>query len=60
MWVWQVLDDIDTLFSVLMCRYMAALEGAISFGLCGLFLILLAALCIIAFSAVTVKYALTS
>jgi hypothetical protein len=60
MWVWQVVDATDTLFSVWMYRYMAALEGAINFGLCGLFLILLAALCIIAFSAVTVKYYVTS
>jgi hypothetical protein len=39
-----------------MCSYMAALEGTINLGLCGLFLLLLAALCFIAFSAVTVKY----
>jgi hypothetical protein len=39
---------------------MAALEGTMNFALCGLFLISLAALCFIAFSAVTVKYSLTS
>jgi hypothetical protein len=38
---------------------MVTLEGTINFALCGLFLISLAALCFIAFSAVTVKYSLT-
>jgi len=37
---------------------MVTLEGTINFGMCGLFLISLAALCFFAFSAVTVKYSL--
>jgi hypothetical protein len=55
MWVWKLIDAANILFSVWMCSYMAALEDALNFGMCGLFLILLAALCFIAFSAVTVK-----
>jgi hypothetical protein len=35
---------------------MAALEDTTNFGLCGLFLIMLVAMCVVAFSAVTVKY----
>jgi hypothetical protein len=35
---------------------MRALEDALNFTLCGLFLILLATLCFVSFSAVTVKY----
>ncbi|XP_033609377.1 odorant receptor 2a-like [Cryptotermes secundus] len=34
-------------------RYMAVLEDIMNIGLCGLFLLLLAALCLISFSAVT-------
>jgi hypothetical protein len=40
-------------------RYMLALENTMNFALCGLFLLLLVALCFVAFSAVTVKYPLT-
>ena len=39
-------------------RYMALLEDTINLPLCGLFLLSLSALCIDAFSAVTVQYAL--
>jgi hypothetical protein len=59
MWAWKLIDAADILFSVWMCSYMAALEDTLNFGMCGLFLFLLAALCFIAFSAVTVKYFLT-
>jgi hypothetical protein len=59
MWVWELTDAADILFSVWMCSYMAALEDTLNIGICGLFLLMLAALCVIAFSAVTVKYSLT-
>jgi len=39
-----------------MRSYMAALEDTLNIGMCGLFLLLLAASCFVAFSAVTVKY----
>jgi len=35
---------------------MVALEDTLNIGMCGLFLFILAALCFVAFSALTVKY----
>jgi hypothetical protein len=48
------------IYIVFMCphRYMVALEDTLTFAMCGLFVIILAALCFIAFSAVTVEYSL--
>jgi hypothetical protein len=57
--VWKLNGAADILFSVWMCSYMAALEDTLNIGMCGLFLLILAALCFIAFSAVTVKWPLT-
>jgi hypothetical protein len=45
-------------YCVWLCSYMAALEDTLNIGMCGLFLLILAALCLIAFSAVTVNYCL--
>ena len=59
MWIWKLNGAANILFSVWMCSYMAALEDTLNFGMCGLFLFMLAALCLIAFSAVTVMYSLT-
>jgi hypothetical protein len=56
MWIWKLNGAANILFSVWMCSYMAALEHTTNLGLCGLFLLMLAAMCFIAFSAVTVKY----
>jgi hypothetical protein len=59
MWIWNLIAEANILFSVWMCRYMAALEDTLNIGICGLFLLMLVALCFIAFSAVTVTYFLT-
>jgi hypothetical protein len=55
----EILKLTDTnVYCVCVYRYMVALEDTINVALCGLFLLLLAALCFISFSAVTVKYSL--
>jgi len=59
MWIWKLNGAANILFSVWMCRYMAALEDTLNFGMCGLFLLMLVAICFDAFSAVTVMYSLT-
>jgi len=59
MWIWKLINAADILFSVWLCSYMAALEDTLNIGMCGLFLFMLAALCFIAFSVVTVKYFLS-
>jgi hypothetical protein len=56
LWKWKLNGAANIFFSVWMCSYMAALEDTLNIGMCGLFLLLLAAICFVAFSAVTVKY----
>ena len=54
--IWKLINASDILFSVRMCSYMVSLEDTTNSGLCGLFLLMLAVLCFVAFSAVRVKF----